>query len=129
MREVLPRPADHVGPRTVPPFDIVPGIQSRDSHFFEPSTPESSRASMFIFILVFCSIYFNFSVADLFHLTFVLALPELVGGVLTSLGIHVRTLQLSNPPSEKTGRKRRRGRTSVSTCTARGMDSFGFTFF
>lgn len=122
MREVLLGLADHVGPRT------VPGIQSRDSRFFENSAPESSRAGMFILILVFCSIYFNFSVAYLFHLTFVLALPEPVGGVLTSFGIPIRALQRSNPPSEKTGRKRRRGRTSASTCTAGDMNSFGFTF-
>ena len=50
MGEVLPGPDDHVGQRTVPPFDIVPGLQSRDSRFFESSAPGSSRVGIFILL-------------------------------------------------------------------------------
>ena len=135
IREVLPGPGDHVGTRTVPPFVIVPGLQSRDSRFFGPPAPGSSGIGMFISTSTFHIIYPYFSAADLFHLPFDLAPPESAGGVFTSFGIPARALQRSDPPCETTGRKRRRGKAVTRACSSgvtapsEGSGIFYFAFY
>jgi hypothetical protein len=56
IREVLPGPGDHVGTRTVPPFVVVSGLQSRDSRFFGSSASGPSGIGMFAFKL-YLSLY------------------------------------------------------------------------
>lgn len=64
MKEVLPQPGDHTGVRPVPPFDLVPDMQSRDSHFFTPRiTGQSSFGVGMFFLLWFvtfmCFVYLH----------------------------------------------------------------------